>query len=184
MPVRLDKGCKRLRDSSSHPTWHKIQSRSNNRQRVIKNSEQAVKNTESGRARAWKRQGLALSQKSPRLKTAILPHLPTPILKMTLLTASLSEWDTAERLSPASDNVSESPIVLSTTLSSAKTRRFATRLCGQVSRNRATYRHVDLNEVIFSWMALWFYRCKLFGQYQLSTFLMATKVDQYYQKCF
>lgn len=65
---------------------------------------------------AWKRQGLAVSL-SCRCPEMVIPsHLHAQILKMTPLTAPLSISDSAERLSSASNNVSESPIVPSTTL--------------------------------------------------------------------
>lgn len=110
------KGSKRLRDSCTHTTRHKIQSSSNNSKRVVKNSDSRVKNTESDRVEARKRQGLAVSPRCWCPEMAIPPHLRAQILKMTPLTAPLSVSDSAERLSFASNNVSESPIVLSSTL--------------------------------------------------------------------
>lgn len=110
------KGSKRLRDSCTRTTWHKIQSSSNNSLRVVKNSDFCVKNTESDRVEARKRQGLAVSLRCRCPEMAIPPHLRAQILKMTPLTAPLSVSDSAERLSFASNNVSKSPIVLSSTL--------------------------------------------------------------------
>ncbi len=63
-----------------------------------------------------KRQGLAVSLKCRCPEMAIPPHLYAQILKMPPLTVPLSVSDSAERLSSASNNVSESPIVPSTTL--------------------------------------------------------------------
>lgn len=63
-----------------------------------------------------KRQGLAVSLRCRCPEMAIPPHLRAQILKMTPLTAPLSVSDSAERLSSASNNVSESSIVPSTTL--------------------------------------------------------------------